>query len=90
MRGSVKVNSTPVKLYMITFDVIGKGHFPYDMLRYDQCHPYNAEDAEKLAITEVSERGYFRTIKLVKYTTDKRAEPTYGRWASFGWSVVNE
>lgn len=64
------------------FHVRGRGEFPLDMLRYDDCHPCGEHDIAAIANGEyVHER---RTITL---TTDERLiHPA--RWASFGWAVV--
>lgn len=61
------------------FTVEGSRNFPLDMLRYDACYPATSEDAIKLAAMEA------RKITLISTMI---AEPTAGRWNSFGWQVT--
>jgi len=75
--------------YLYHFTVEGKGYFPLDMLRYDECYPAKSVDA-----TTIMECG------MPKYLTDRvrivlthkhsrsHWEPTTARWKSFGWDVV--
>jgi hypothetical protein len=63
-----------------TFDVSGCGHFPIDMLRYDECWPATEQDSTQLA-------NYHHT-RIVTLKTIYSAAPTDGRWASFGWTVI--
>jgi hypothetical protein len=65
----------------ITFQVTGKGDFPFDMLRYDLCWPASEQDARLLPTDRHPYTG--RTINLKGLKT-----PTAARWASFGWNVV--
>jgi hypothetical protein len=68
----------------IEYEVTGTGDFPADMLRYDLCWPASEADSRSIG-------AYFghhvtpRTIKLKGLKT-----PTPARWASFGWTVVEE
>lgn len=64
---------------LFTFEVSGKGDFPYDMLRHDCCWPYSSDDA---AMLSYSDR---RTLRL---QTGQMSSPTAARWASFGWAVT--
>jgi len=68
------------------FIVRGRGAFPYDMLRYDECWPFQADDARKLDFIE--EAGLAREITLISYIKNKKSKPTADRWRSFGWIVV--
>jgi hypothetical protein len=61
-----------------TFIATGKGPFPVDMLRYDQCWPTYTQDATE--IFGLQKRG-------VMLTTINKFAPTHGRWESFGWVV---
>lgn len=64
---------------IFVYTVIGKGRFPFDMLRYDECWP--SIDATALApIVEPSVP--LRSIRMSSYKP-----PTPQRWASFGWCV---
>lgn len=63
------------------FTVEGRGYFPLDMLRYDACYPATSEDATNLAAKD------FRKVTLISTII---AEPTAGRWQSFGWQVTDK
>ena len=71
-------------MFLHTFVVSGRGQFPLDMLRYDQCRPANGDDCAKLQ-SDVREQ---RQIKMVSWQPRRLWEPTAGRWGSFLWSVV--
>ena len=77
--------------YFYQFSVMGKGRFPFDMLRYDQCFPMSGEDAESLEVnaasTSVEAYTAIRTVRLC-VVSHRNFQPTEGRWASFGWPVV--
>lgn len=60
--------------------VTGRGRFPFDMLRLDQCWPVDGFDAEKL-INDGFNAPDFRSILLRSYR-----QPTVDRWSSFLWS----
>lgn len=66
------------KIHRIT--VSGRGEFPMDMLRYDECYPYSVED-----ISLMTERTCLREITLVCH---RPCGSTYARWDSFGWEVI--
>lgn len=80
------------------FRVIGRGEFPYDMLRYDGCYPYDSESAAKLATPPVyrGEEVYAkfrherRVISLGTWKDQKYWQATAARWSSFGWTLINE
>lgn len=82
----------------VKFRVIGRGEFPYDMLRYDGCWPYDSESAGKLATPPVymgedvyaKFRHEYRVLTLVGRKERRYWQPTSGRWSSFGWTVINE
>ncbi len=59
------------------YTVTGRGMFPFDMLRYDQCWPSDSESAARMDISRD-----LRSIQLSSYS-----QPTIGRWTSFLWSV---
>ncbi len=81
-------------MYLRHFKVRGRGEFPLDMLRYDQCWPRTGFDAEIIAPRyEMSPREGLgtREVSLAKHTSLKHGNvATMGRWASFGWTVVKE
>ena len=64
----------------IEFTVTGRGMFPFDMLRYDLCWPASGGDA---ALLTYNDPHGLRHIELKGLKV-----PTPGRWASFGWNVV--
>jgi hypothetical protein len=63
----------------IVFTVTGRGEFPFDMLRYDQCYPVGPTDAAMLAYDN---RKKTREITLAR----RRNLPAVQRWVSFGWA----
>jgi hypothetical protein len=65
------------------FTVVGTGHFPNDMLRYDACWPSSSGDAVTMGTKEY---GQLRTVRL---RTERSGSPTVKRWESFGWNVGN-
>ena len=65
-----------------TFTVAGKGTFPLDMLRYDQCWPKAPKDADEIK----SEGESFRSARTVTLQSWK-GEATAARWSSYGWEV---
>lgn len=62
------------------FTVKGKGSFPIDMLRFDQCWPRSPHD-----VTAMLNDHEERSVNLRGL-----AGPTSGRWASFGWYVTHQ
>lgn len=72
--------------YEVKFTVEGHGEFPYDMLRYDCCHPLSQDDVNKL------ENDNSREPRRVTLVSVKRCKtgPTEGRWNSFCWKVVEK
>jgi hypothetical protein len=65
------------------FTVLGSGTFPFDMLRYDGCWPYESEDAAKIEASH-REPGQSGLRAIVLQTNNPHA-PTYRRWESFTW-----
>jgi hypothetical protein len=63
------------------FKVRGRGTFPIDMLRYDECYPVDPQSVENI---EVPQKRVTREVHLA---TNKRFGPTEGRWQSFNWNV---
>lgn len=73
----------------IKFTVEGRGEFPLDMLRYDRCFPRTGDDAEMLR-TPAEHLSSPRCVTLIALARDMRYwEPSRGRWASFGWYVLD-
>lgn len=78
-----------VKRANIKFTVEGRGEFPFDMLRYDRCHPRTGVDAEMLR-PPAEPLSSPRCVTLVALARDSRFwEPTRERWLSFGWHVID-
>lgn len=64
----------------IVFYVVGRGHFPIDMLRYDCAYPRLESDAA--ALMDFGSE-WERSVTLVTH-----AKITPARWESFGWHVT--
>lgn len=67
------------------YTVVGRGVFPFDMLRYDACHPRRETDSgtlERAWREWPKERRMLLEVQIVGLVA-----PTEGRWASFGWRV---
>lgn len=71
----------PVRPTRPTFTVSGRGDFPRDMLRYDDCEFASPDDAVRAG------DGYVHDRRRVKIVTQRRAL-TAARWESFGWRIV--
>ena len=79
--------------YFQTFVVRGRWNFPIDMLRYDQCWPIG----DGLELIGHSIRGVRpdnssdgHSVKLGRWVDHPSRRPTLGRWASFGWYVIED
>lgn len=68
---------------VITFTVMGKGRFPLDMLRYDQCFPCDGISVHNIEADTVA----VRPVKLVSIAS---TGITSLRWASFNWYVAED
>ena len=64
-----------------SFIVEGKGKFPHDMLRYDQCFPCDGISVHNI---ETDKCPVVRSVKLVSIAS---TGITSLRWASFNWHV---
>lgn len=67
----------------VYFTVEGEGEFPFDMLRYDGCHPATEPSSHKLN-TSRDER---REVVLTSRSRQEHWAPNKQRWERFGWSV---
>ena len=63
------------------FKVEGRGTFPVDMLRYDQCWPATTDAAMSIVHLDYSK---VREAEMVSHR-----QPTPARWESFGWKVTS-
>ena len=70
--------------YMV---IKGKGDFPIDMLRYDDCFPATESDSYAIAKTFDSYGEWEICVKKQVRTYSKVRDWTNGRWASFGCSM---
>lgn len=68
-----------------TFKVTGRGNFPLDMLRYEDCHFASIPDEDK-----AFNNGDFRTIELVYHSTRDQWKPTPSRWNVYSWIVEGD
>jgi hypothetical protein len=66
------------------FTVSGKGSFPVDMLRYDDCA--FASDGDRDA-AEVEVDGDVEIVVDMVIENAGGRKPSVARWQSFGWSV---
>lgn len=73
-------------MWVLDYEVHGKGIFPFDMLRYDSSIPSSTDDA--VALAPFDPALSVRTIKLTKLSAYKSGGPTNMRWLSFGWKVT--
>ncbi len=68
--------------------VEGRGPFPIDMLRYDDCTPATQVDAGKISRSvDMTARKEPVQVNLHRFSVDG-TRATAARWASFGWTVV--
>ncbi len=66
--------------YLFTYAVIGKGTFPFDMLRHDGAYP-----ADTTSALNIGRQG-LREVRLFSHGREGWL-PTFARWQSFGWCV---
>jgi len=76
----LEASERPRRLY--EYHVTGTGHFPYDMLRYDECWPASGDAVGKMDQDVTLGDRSARSVKLRSYHP-----PTVDRWLSFTWSV---
>ena len=69
-------------------EVIGKGEFPIDMLRFDSCHPLYESDC---TIIRHSLRDPLNEPQIVAlgHWGPSSWTPTAKRWRSFHWAVTH-
>lgn len=68
---------------LFEFTVLGTGHFPLDMLRYDACWPMTGEDVCSMVLVSRNRPSEASPIRMASHRA-----PTVDRWASFGWKVI--
>jgi hypothetical protein len=69
-----------------TFTVEGEGLFPVDMLRVDQCWPYERLDDLAIQIHPLATRAI--AMRRIVLATHHRYSPTREAWKRLGWHVV--
>lgn len=87
----MRTNRKPPKpSHSLMFLVVhGTGAFPIDMLRYDSCAPAREEDSGEIERSHAGHRPSPKPILLARFIQPGVANPaTDGRWASFGWDVI--
>jgi hypothetical protein len=77
----LSVHKDRLRMFLHTFIVSGKGWFPSDMLRYDQCHTYDPR------ILNDPDHYYDKPIEVTMFawSTNYFWQPTKARWSSFLW-----
>lgn len=79
-------------MWRVRFLVEGSGSFPYDMLRYDSCHPVEVRSVDNLVVSHIDpDYSKPRQLWLETFTATREAAkrtPTLGRWLSFDWRVI--
>ena len=73
------------KQYFYEYEVTGRGHFPFDMLRYDRCWPTRESEDSGHIEADTHLVGYPNLTRTIRVTGLNI--PTSGRWESFGWTV---
>lgn len=73
-------------MIMRIFKVQGRGGFPFDMLRYDECWPETTNDALMLQHPDTLEG--LKAVRTITMATASRNAPNAKRWESFLWRVV--
>lgn len=71
----------PVAQNIFTFEVEGRGRFPTDMLRFDNCWPFSENDSRTIEVEHDRRR-----VKL----NSAASQITPKRWESFLWKVVEK
>ena len=66
------------------YTVIGRGKFPFDMLRLDGAFPADTSSALELGHDDL------REIVLNVNTPNAMFLPCFDRWRSFGWVVKSD
>lgn len=77
---------------LVRFKVRGGRGFPLDMLRYDACWPVDGIAASRMedSMRGKSDDPMGYEIELAHWAANANWQPTFGRWASFMWHVVQD
>lgn len=73
--------------HLFKFSVIGKGEFPFDMLRCDTYYPADSTSAAQLNQYYTTPHN-LRQVHLLCRSLNINWQPTFDRWRSFGWVVA--
>jgi hypothetical protein len=73
--------------FVFKYTVMGKGEFPWDMLRHDMAYPADTVSAMRLQRSSEQDRHLLREVTLITIAHRKAWLPTFERWRSFGWFV---
>jgi hypothetical protein len=74
---------------MTDFTVEGRGDFPLDMLRFDECWPADGDSAINLIKKDKEDRAPGETtFRQVHLRTGQSRNIHPKRWDSFNWKVV--
>jgi hypothetical protein len=77
------------KLIPIQITVRGTVPFPLDMLRYDGCFPLSEGDSKLIENSIYYEDlNISRTIILLRPHGYKHWTPSYAKWKSYRWEVI--
>ena len=74
------------QMHTFRYTVVGRGDFPFDMLRSDGSHPADPDSAANL---HAFLRGP-REVTLVSRQLTRLWLPNFERWRSFGWVVKSD
>ena len=70
-----------------TYTVSGRGEFPLDMLRYDECG-FATQADRAAALGELVPSTHVPGQRNIDMVSESGRRPTVARWESFGWKVV--
>lgn len=79
------------KLLFTRWEITGKGAFPIDMLRHEQCWPATDQDSKKIRFS--LHPGTENIIQMIEVETFRegigfaRRQPDYKHWSSHGWDA---
>lgn len=70
-------------------EVTGKGQFPIDMLRHDQCFPIFESDSQIIRDGFSRKADDIRPVVALGHWGPSSWVPTAERWKSYGWTVTH-
>jgi hypothetical protein len=73
------------------FSATGRNTFPFDMLRYDSCHPNTQDSVSEMEASLDPNERIAREQRGFKVTLTSYVRPCEpARWNSFGWRISEE